>query len=109
MCAGRLSKGSQPSLLLDGRQLGPIAKLVPLAPPLRPPARSTPDDAARALFFQVPGEDIAANTDNDLACQLGSEEACQHCNARTESVLDLACAACLPLSLYMQLHSCPLL
>ena len=52
--AGRLSKGSQPTLLLDGRQLGPLCNLVPLPLPPRLPTRAGgSDEAARQLFFQV--------------------------------------------------------
>ncbi|CAL8466179.1 g5715 [Coccomyxa elongata] len=51
--AGRLSKGAQPVLVLDGRQLGPICRCVPLPLPRARAHRSaSPDDAARALFFQ---------------------------------------------------------
>ncbi len=52
--AGRLGKGAQPAVLLDGRQLGPVAQLAPLLPPrpLAPRAPADAADAARALFLQ---------------------------------------------------------
>lgn len=41
-------------LVLDGRQLGPICRCVPLPLPRAAAHRSaSPDDAARALFFQA--------------------------------------------------------
>ena len=52
--AGRLGKGAQPVVLLDGRQLGPVCLLAPLLPPrpLAPRAPADASDAARALFLQ---------------------------------------------------------
>lgn len=55
LATGRLGKGAQPLLVLDGRQLGPICKIVPLPLPraLLAGRAANADDAARNLFFQV--------------------------------------------------------
>eukprot|EP00884_Botryococcus_braunii_P022622 jgi/Botrbrau1/9043/Bobra.0376s0020.2 len=59
MLAGRLTKGSQMSLLLDGRQLGPLTKVAGLFAPMRPPVppkgAAESADTARHFFFQEGG------------------------------------------------------